>query len=162
MRSLEDVLAEGGEGAVQALAGYIRQHIDERWQEVLREHREELLRLYDDAGEGAAYGTYAQRLFRPVRAQLERAGFRSAPAFPGTLATSREWGPPEARERWMWSVVRPVDEAPLGTLVIRLAHDHTRFRLPYPPGVLALAETDAVAIGRAVARAAGQPEGSGE
>ena len=80
----------------------------------------------------------------------------TSPSFPGTLSTSREWGPPEERERWMWSVVRPAQGAPVGTLVVRLVHDHTQFRIPPPPGVLAVKETEADAIVQAVSHAAGQ------
>lgn len=82
------------------IADYVYQQIRGRWREVLREGREELPRLYDTAGEGAAHGTHARRLFRPIREQLKRAGFRTTPGFPGTLATSREWGAPEERGRW--------------------------------------------------------------
>jgi len=143
-----------------------------QWRKELAEHaseafpgsghqQEKLLRLYDKASEGAAYGTYAHRLFQPVQEQFKHAGFRSSPNFPGTLSTSREWGPPQERERWMWSVVRQRQGAPLGTIVIQLVHDHTQFRLPHPPGVLALEETDTNAIVQAVSQAAGHPE-SGE
>jgi hypothetical protein len=162
MNPLDALLAADDSAIMPTLATYLRCAIDEHWRAVLRENREELARLYDRAGEGAAYGTYAQRLFRPLRDELERAGLRCTPPFPGTLATSREWGPPKGRERWMWSVVRRAGGAPLGALVVRLAHDHTRFALPRPPGILALDETDGAAIIRAVERAAGEREGSGE
>jgi hypothetical protein len=161
MQPLEDYLSMQSEITIQTLASYIQQYILEQWQPVLQQGKEELLRLYDKAGEGAAYGTYAHRLFQPVQEQLKRAGFLSSPSFPGTLTTSREWGPPKERERWMWSIVRHRQATPLGTLVIRLVHDHTQFRLPHPPGVLALEETDTNTIVLAVSHAAGHPE-SGE
>jgi hypothetical protein len=161
MQPLEEFLSEQSEITIQTLASYIQQCIQEQWQPVLQQGKEELLRLYNKAGEGAAYGTYAHRLFQPLQEQLKRAGFRSSPGFPGTLSTSREWGPPQERERWMWSVVRYGQVAPFGTLVIRLVHDHTQFRLPHPPGILALEETDTNAIVQAVSQAAGHPE-SGE
>jgi len=162
MSSLEEVLAAGGIGTMPGLAAYLRRFIDDHWHAVLLDNQEEFVRLYERAGEGAAYGTYAQRLFRPLREELTGAGLLCTPAFPGTLTTSREWGPPEMRERWMWSVVRLAQGPPLGTLVVRLPHDHTRFALPRPPGILALVETDGASILRAVERAAGQPAGSGE
>ena len=155
MKPLEEFLSEQSEVVIQTLASYIQQCIEEQWQQVWQQDLEELLRIFDKAGEGAAYGTYAHRLFQPVREQLKRTGFRSSPGFPGTLSTSREWGPPKERERWMWSVVRHGQAAPLGTLVIRLVHDHTQFRLPHPPGVIAVEETDTDAIVQAVSRAAG-------
>ncbi len=158
MLPLEEFLFEQSEITIQTLASYIQQYIQEQWQPVLQQGKEELLRLYDKAGEGAAYGTYAHRLFQPVQEQLKRAGIQSSPGFPGTLSTSREWGPPQKRERWMWSVVRHGQAAPLGTIVIRLVHDHTQFRLPHPPGVLALEEIDTNAIVQAVSQAAGHPE----
>ena len=162
MKPLEEFLSEQSEITIQTLASYIQQYIQEQWQPVLQQAQEDLLRLYDKAGEGAAYGTYAHRLFQPVQEQLKRAGFRSSPNFPGTLPTSLEWGPLEERERWMWSVVRPGQGAPFGTIVIRLVHDHTQFRLPHPPGVLALEETDTNAIVQAVSQAAGYPESEEE
>jgi hypothetical protein len=161
MKPLEEFLSEQSEITIQTLASYIQQCIQEQWQPVLQQGQEELLRLYDKVGEGAAYGTYAHRLFQPVQEQLKRAGFRSSPNFPGTLSTSREWGPSQERERWMWSVVRHGQGAPLGTIVVRLVHDHTQFRLPHPPDALALEETDTNAIVQAISQAAGHPE-SGE
>ncbi len=65
----------------------------------------------------------------------------------------------EERERWMWSVVRRGQEAPLGTLVVGLFHDHTRFRVPRPPDVLALEETGEEAIAGAISRAADRRKG---
>jgi hypothetical protein len=161
MQPLEEFLYMQSEITIQTLASYIQQYIQEQWQPVLQQGQEDLLRIYNKAGEGAAYGTYAHRLFQPVQEQLKRAGFQSSPSFPGTLSTSLEWGPPQERERWMWSVVRHGQAAPFGTLVIRLVHDHTQFRLSHPPGVLALEETDTIAIVQAVSQAAGHPE-SGE
>lgn len=156
-RSREPLPARS-EGSIQTLACSIRLQVHERWQPVLEEGHEEFLRLYDEAGE-PAYGAYARRLFRPVREQIEGAGFLCVPRFPGALSVSREWGPPEERERWMWSVVRRAQGAPVGTIVVVLSHDHTQFRVPRPPGILALEETDAGAIDRAVARAAGHQKG---
>ncbi len=158
MKTLEEFLAEQSETTIQMLAGYIQQCVQEQWQSVLEKDREELLLLYGKAGEGAAYGTYAHRLFRPLREQLKRAGFSSTPSFPGTLSTSREWGPSKERERWMWSVVTHEhgQGAPLGALVVRLVHDHTQFRIPSPPAILAVNETEAGAIVPAILHAAGQ------
>ena len=130
---------------IHLLTSAIQQYIHEQWQQVLQQSQEELLRIYDTAGE-AVYGTYAQRLFQPVQEQLKQAGVLSEPRFPGTLPTSREWGPREERERWMWCVVRQAKGAPFGTIVIQFFHDHTQFRIPHPPVALALEETEATAI----------------
>jgi hypothetical protein len=53
-------------------------------------------------------------------------------------------------------VVRREGGGPLGTLVVGLFHDHTRFRIARSPGVLALKETDADVIVRAIVRATGE------
>lgn len=156
MKPFEEFLSEQSEITIQTLADSIQLSIQEQWQPVLQKDREELLRMWDKAGEGAAYGTYAHRLFQPVQERLKRAGFSSSPSFPGTLSTSREWGPPKERERWMWSIVRHGQGAPLGALVVRLIHDHTQFRIPSPPGILAVKETDADAIVQAIIHVAGQ------
>ncbi len=158
MKPLEESLSGQSEATIQTLADYVENHVRGQWGKVLEESQEELLRLYDKSGE-PAYGAYAQSLFRPIREQLERAGFLSEPRFPGTLSTSREWGPAEERERWMWSVARRGKEAPFGTLVVGLFHDHTRFRIPRPPAVLALEETDGDAIVGAISRAVDRREG---
>jgi hypothetical protein len=152
MKSLEAFLSEQNERTIETLARYIEIHILEEWEPILANSREELLRIYDKAGE-AAYGTYAQRLLRPIQAELKRAGFECAPRFPGTLSTSREWGRLDDRVRWMWSVVRPTQETPMGALVIKLSHDHTQFRIPHPPAVLAIRETETGAIIDALSRA---------
>lgn len=153
MKPLEELMATQSEVTIQTLADYVHDHVREHWQRVLLESQEELQRSYNEAGE-PSYGAYAQKVFRPVRAQFEGAGFLSEPRFPGTLSTSMEWGPPEDRERWMWSVVKQGHGAPLGTLVVGLFHDHTRFRIPRAPGVLALKETSADAIVGTISHAA--------
>jgi uncharacterized protein DUF6022 len=42
---------------------------------------------------------------------------------------------------------------PLGTLVTCVFHDHTRFRIPHPPGTIALEETETPAILEALSHA---------
>ena len=152
MKSLEEFLSEINTFKIDLIGTYIKKYVDERWQQVLQESEEEFVRMFDKVGEGAAYGTYAQRLFRPVHEQLKKSGFHSEPGFPGTLSTSREWGPLSRRERWMWSVVNTAQGVPLGAIVILYFHDHTAFRIPHPPGVLALAATNTNAIVRALSR----------
>ena len=153
-KPLEELLAAQDQSTVQTLADYIQDHVHEQWRQVLEENQEELRRLFDEAGE-AAYREFSRKLFQPVQEQLERAGFLSEPRFPGALSASKEWGPIEERRRWLWSVVRREGGAPLGTLVVGLFHDHTRFRIPRSPGVLGLKETDADGIVRVIVRAAG-------
>ena len=154
MKPLEELLPTRDENTLQTLADYIQDYVHEHWRQVLEENGEELRHRYDEAGE-PAYAVFAQKLFRPVQEQLERARFLSEPRFPGTLSASREWGPAEERQRWLWSVVRRERGAPLGTLVVGFFHDHTRFRVSRPPTVLALNETDSDTIVGAIVRVAG-------
>lgn len=46
----------------------------------------------------------------------------------------------------MWSLVQSSSGAALGTLVNVIHHDHTAFRVPYAPEMIALCETDKPAI----------------
>ncbi len=62
----------------------------------------------------------------------------------------------------MWCVVREGAGALVGTLVVCLVHDHTQFRLPSPPRVLAVKETDADAIVQAILQAAQQTQSEEE
>jgi hypothetical protein len=154
MKPLEELLSAQDQNTVQTLADYVQDHVHKQWRQVLEENQEELRRLYDEAGE-TAYRVFSRKLLRPVQEQFDRAGVLSEPRFPGTLSASKEWGPVEERQRWLWSVVWREGGEPLGALVVGLFHDHTRFRIPRSPSVLALKETDADAIVRAVVRAAG-------
>jgi hypothetical protein len=94
MKPLEDFLIEKRQVTIHTLASYLRQYICDQWRTVLQEQQEELLHLFDKAGE-VAYGVYGRSLFHPLNEQLEHAGF------PGDFrSTSIEyWGPPEERER---------------------------------------------------------------
>ncbi len=154
MKLLEAFLAEKREITIHTLASYIRYYVHDQWQSVLQEKREELLRLFDKAGE-PAYGVYGRALLDPVQEQLKQAGFICEPGFPGDFrSTSVEyWGPPEERERCLWCVVRTDQRMPLGTLVTCVFHDHTRFRIPHPPGTIALEETETPAILEALSHA---------
>lgn len=152
MKSLKEFLSETNTITIDMLGTYIKQYIDERWQHVLQESEEELVRMFDKVGEGAAYGTFAQRLFHPIHEQLKQSGFPSEPGFPGTLSTSREWGPPTRRERWMWSVVNTAQGVSLGAIVILYFHDHTKFRIPRSPSVRVLEATNTDAIVEALSR----------
>lgn len=142
MITLVDFL-EQREVTAAALAEYVGQYVRDRWREVLREHRDKLLDTFERYGE-PAYGTYFTTLMRPMRREFEAAGLTTEPAFPGALPYSVEgWGGPmDDRERAMWFVVRRRGRAPIGTIVVRFFHDHTRFRIPRAPRVIALDVTD--------------------
>jgi hypothetical protein len=95
-----------------------------------------------------AYGTYLTLLFRPIHRQLKLAGLTPKPRFPGDFNISREWGVADEtdQQRWMWSTVVAADGTALGTIVTVVFHDHTQFRLPRPPQIIALAETGKEAV----------------
>lgn len=136
------------------LAEHIRQRIDERWQPVLDEHHDELEREFA-AHADAAYRMYSRLLLDPVRADLEElgnAGYTVEPEFPGNFKDSVEPDTsPADRVRTFWSAVSHNGE-PVGTLVYRMYHDHSQFRVWRAPEVVALEETSPEAVRAAVAR----------
>ncbi|EYF06137.1 DUF6022 family protein [Chondromyces apiculatus] len=142
---------------VQALGRAIERHVEESWAALLDTHQDRLGYVYERSGD-QAYGVYADLLFKPVHQALRQAGLRATPKLPGEFDISREWGNADEsdQQRWMWSTIRPAkgaqDEAPLGTIVTILFHDHTRFRLPRRPQVLALVEVGKEAVAEALSR----------
>ncbi len=152
MKSFADFFAEKREVSVHTLASYLRFHIQEQFQPFWQEHYEELLRVYQQAGD-AAYGVFGRKFFGPLQQKFTQAGFTLEPAFATSLSSSLEQsGPPEERERYLWSVVRHGNKT-LGTLVLCLIHDHTQFRLPAAPIILTLEETEHEAIIEALSHA---------
>jgi Family of unknown function (DUF6022) len=154
MKSLQEFLSEKREVTIHTLASYIRPYIREQWQILLQEHQEDLLRTFDQAGE-YAYGTYFRMLCQPIQEQLRLAGFVCEPDYPGDFRTAsvEYWGPPEERERCLWSVVKTAQGTCLGTMVLQVFHDHTQFRVPYPPGILTLEEIETEALIEALSHA---------
>ncbi|EFH82259.1 DUF6022 family protein [Ktedonobacter racemifer] len=154
MISLEKFLSEKREVTIHTLASYIKQYIQEQCPLLLQEHQEELLRTLDQAGE-RAYGVFARMLFLPIQEQLKQAGFVCDPNYPGDFSTSsiEYWGPPEERDRCYWTVVRTVQGTTLGTIITRVFHDHTQFRIPLPPATFTLEETETDAIVEALSHA---------
>jgi len=145
MKAFAEFLAEKRDVTIQTLASYSRQYLQEHWEAVLHEYAEELERVFAKAGE-VAYGMYGRSLLLPLLTQFSEADMTYEGA---NFSTSIEhWGPPEERERCMWCVIRTQQQPArtLGTLVFRIFHDHTRFRLPYPPALLTLAETTPLEI----------------
>jgi hypothetical protein len=154
MKSLEEFLAEKREITIHTLTSYIKQYMREQSQSLLQEQQEEMVHIFDKAGE-YAYGVFFRKLCQPIQQQLTQAGFVCEPGYPGDFrsASIEYWGPPEERERCLWSVVKTAQGITLGTIVTQVFHDHSRFRLPLPPGVLALEETDNDAIIEALSHA---------
>ncbi|MGH3793516.1 MAG: DUF6022 family protein [Pseudonocardiaceae bacterium] len=101
-----------------------------------------LEKAFDTAGE-PAYGIYNRGLFAPLQKALKEHDLTCDPALPGTLPLSEEkWGPDNFRERRMWTLLYNESGRPLGAIVTRFFHDHTELRLPAPPTVVGLRETD--------------------
>lgn len=132
---------------IHAIARAIEAHIATQWAALLHEHDAKLRDAYEKAGD-MAYGTYLTLLFSPVHRQLRSAGLRATPSLPGDFEISREWGVPtqDDEQRWMWSTIETIDGAALGTIVTITFHDHTRFRLPRAPQVIALTEVGKEAV----------------
>lgn len=151
MESTQVVLAEQATHDIGALAAHIERHIAQNWQRLLETKHDKLLDAYHRVGE-MAYGAYLEWLFRPLHKQAKQAGLSLSPRFPGDFNISREWGEEEDRQRWMWSTVSARDGAALGTIVVKVFHDHTQFRLPRPVEVIALTETGKDAVVEALAQ----------
>lgn len=153
-RSTTRVTLSGNKEAdIEALGRLVEAHVAERWQAVLHDNAAKLQSAYERAGD-SAYGTYLSLLFRPVHRRLKEAGLRVSPPLPGDFDSSREWGNREEtdQQRWMWSAVLTADGGALGTLVTITHHDHSRFRVPRQPGVLALAQTGDEAVVEALSK----------
>lgn len=141
---IEDLTAENR--TIHTVAAYVQQFVDKYYQQVLDRDIDQLKDIFAQVGE-PAYGAFGRALFQPILTKLAQAGIVCENGLPGKLQTSIErWGPPEDRERCLWSVISDVDGFPLGAIVTRLFHDHTQFRLPRPPRIFALEETDASVI----------------
>jgi Family of unknown function (DUF6022) len=141
MNQLLELLSTKGR-SVYTIVSYLQSYIEEHYQRTLDKNREQFLRIFTQVGE-PAYGAFGRALFQPVAEVLSQCGITCKNGLPGNLQTSIErWGPPEDRERCLWSALCDSDGATLGTIVTRLFHDHTQFRLPRPPHVFALDETD--------------------
>ncbi|MBV9786704.1 MAG: hypothetical protein JOZ51_00910 [Chloroflexi bacterium] len=150
-QSLQELLTESSEPAIFAIGRFIEAQIAENWQRVLETRHDRLIDTYHRLGE-MVYGAYGEFLFRPIRQEIKQAGFRLAPRLPGEFDISREWGTEEDRQRWMWSTVSTADGTAIGTIVVKYYHDHTEFRVPRPPAILALTETGKDAVVDALSR----------
>lgn len=149
--ALQRILSEHATPDIFTLVDAIDEHLAAHWQTLWQTRYDRLLEAYGRIGE-LAYGAYGELLFRPIHRQLKQAGLRPTPRFPGNFEISREWGPEHDRQRWMWSTITAADGAVIGTMVTLYFHDHTEFRLPRQPGVIALAETGKEAVVAALGR----------
>jgi Family of unknown function (DUF6022) len=142
MEPLQKSLVENKQSDIFAIAQQIDDRIAANWQTLLQKHQDKLLRGFNKAGD-MAYGAYLNFLFRPIHQQLKQAGLHPNPRFPGDFNISREWGNLEEtdQQRWMWSTIESATGQLLGTIVIITFHDHTQFRIPQKPEIIALTET---------------------
>ncbi|UHA72501.1 DUF6022 family protein [Paenibacillus sp. 481] len=136
---LQAALDESGEARINSIARYMKEHIAANWDTVLVNHQDKLQRAYEEAGD-MAYGTYCNLLFLQIHRDFKAAGLNPEPRFPGEFDISREWGSEQQddQQRWMWSTVYGPNQEALGTIVTLIHHDHTQFRVPHQPGILAL------------------------
>jgi hypothetical protein len=139
--TLADRLDRDGR-SVATVADWVNQRLDRDWKVVWDDHLDHLRTLFDTVGE-PAYGAYNQALYRSIQQALNRQGLTCRPPLPGSLPLSEErWGTEDHRERRMWTLLFDRDDQVLGAIVTRFFHDHTELRLPRPPTVDGLAETD--------------------
>ncbi|MBD0384032.1 DUF6022 family protein [Paenibacillus sedimenti] len=138
---------------MRMMKNYVQQYIDHNYQQVWDKNLPEIERIFAKGGD-SAYGFYCLKLFEPLMAEIVGAGFVPRPVLPGTFPQSEEhWGLWEDRERRFWSVIHQENRQPLGTLVSRIYHDHTRPRLPRPPQVYLIRETDPTLISHVIVNA---------
>lgn len=144
MTTLAETFAGKGK-TVETVAAYVQQYLDEHAEAVWREHLPQIEAHYQRSG-NQAYGFYSQTLHRPLEEELRRAGLFCDPRLPGSFPLSREqWGPPQARERRFWCVLRTEQGEALGALVTRFLHDETQLRIPHLV-VLPCQQTDPAAL----------------
>lgn len=145
------IMLLGNNSNIDAIGRYITNHITENWQTLFLKNQNKLLDAFHKAGD-MAYGVFCYKLFRPVHQQLKHAGLQASPWLPGDFNISREWGNADQSEqqRWMWSTIRSNDGKPIGTIVTIIFHDHTQFRLPRQPQIIALTQTSKAAVVKAL------------
>jgi hypothetical protein len=152
MDSLQAFFSESASRDIHTLARYIQQHVNEHWEQVFQENRQEMIDRYDEIGD-AVYGLYGQRLFKPVHAQLKTVGLRAVPRLPGSFSTSREWGDDDSdRQRWFQSKIVTTDGAAVGTMVVIFYHDHLQIRIPRPFEIFGLDVTSRGSVIEALSR----------
>lgn len=139
MPSSEIRLPEEAVTNIFALGDLIQATVDRRLRELWEPNSAEYQVLFEQVGD-MAYGKFNALLFLPVRKALEASGLKASPRLPGSFQTSREWGNTDEthQQRWMVSRILGAGGSPLGTIAVGSHHDHTRFRLPRSPEIIAL------------------------
>jgi hypothetical protein len=139
------------ESNIESLGAYIEEHIATSWLPLLEDHRVMLEQKFQTIGD-EAYGIYLDLLFKAIHEQLAACDFRVHPKLPGNFSISREWGNKEEndQQRWMWSTVRSSIYNDIGTVVVKVFHDHTAFRIPRKPAIITLSVSKKTDIVRAL------------
>ncbi|HAX78874.1 MAG TPA: hypothetical protein DCY88_24360 [Cyanobacteria bacterium UBA11372] len=153
MASLQEFMVENQKRDIFAIAQYIESHIALNWQTLIHKNIDKLVGVFNKAGD-MAYGMYLGWLFLPIHKQLKQVQLRPEPRFPGDFNISREWGNQEQtdQQRWMWSTIESTAGKSLGTIVTITFHDHTQFRIPQKPQIIALTETSKEAVVEALSQ----------
>ncbi|WP_173087420.1 DUF6022 family protein [Devosia sp. 1635] len=127
---------------IHALAQRAQAMVDLELARILPVRLQEFQQQFEEVGD-LAYGTLNAELFRPVHAALREAGLKAIPRLPGSFQRSREWGNADEthQQRWMWSIISGADGKPIGSLAVGSHHDHSCFRLPRSPEIIALRAT---------------------
>ena len=151
MESLQVFFTKSGSSDIHTIARYIQEHVDEQWDTVYRNTRDEMVARYDEIGD-SVYGIYGSRLFRLIHDQFKDAGLRATPRLPGDFNSSREWGAEDDRQRWMWSKIVTKDNAPVGTIVVTFYHDHEQIRIPRAFKIIGLGATSKLDVVEALSK----------
>lgn len=124
---------------IRALGAFLQIFVDGQTEVLLVGSQEKWQQLFESIGD-MAYGRFNAQLFLPFRRTLADAGLKAVPRLPGSFQSSREWGNLDEthQQRWFTSRILSVDGTTLGTLAVGSHHDHSRFRLPRTPEVIAL------------------------
>lgn len=132
-------LPESARTDVIALGSYIQAVVDRRFNELVAADDADWQKCFREIGD-AAYGRFNALVFKPVREAMAFAGLKPVPQFPGSFQSSREWGNADEshQQRWFLTCIKAAGGSPLGTIAIGSHHDHTRFRLPRSPEVIAV------------------------
>jgi hypothetical protein len=146
MQTLEAFFEEKQSSDIFTIANYVQQYVNEHWNAIFQENRDEMVRLYPEIGD-SVYGVYGNKLFKVLHEEFKANGLRATPKLPGSLNMSREWGDDERdRQRWMWSKIIGADGTAIGTIVTVFYHDHIEIRIPRVFQIIALKETSKSAV----------------
>ncbi|HZX80011.1 MAG TPA: DUF6022 family protein [Lysobacter sp.] len=136
------VLPSAATSDIRLLARFIQTTVDAGFSELYESCLDEYQQLFEQM-EDMAYGRFNMMLFKPVRRAMDTHGLKAVPRLPGSFQTSREWGNADEthQQRWMTSRIVLPDGRALGTIAVGSHHDHSRFRMPRSPEIIAIEAT---------------------